>query len=82
MSRLSKVAVVIGGVGGIGGAISERFVAEGAKVYATSRRGAGDESQVQTVNSRRSGQMPVIEPIFSAYSSRSEQSKAASTYSS
>lgn len=51
MSRLgSKVAAVIGGVGGIGGAIPERFLAEGAKVYATSRRGAGDESQVQTVN--------------------------------
>ncbi|WP_430245286.1 SDR family NAD(P)-dependent oxidoreductase [Neorhizobium sp. DAR64861/K0K2] len=51
MSRLeSKVAVVIGGVGGIGGAISERFVAEGAQVYATSRSGAGDESQIQTVN--------------------------------
>ncbi|MFK4772230.1 SDR family NAD(P)-dependent oxidoreductase [Rhizobium sp. ZW T2_16] len=51
MSRLgSKVAVVIGGVGGIGGAISEKFVAEGAQVYATSRRGAGDESQIQTVN--------------------------------
>lgn len=51
MSRLgSKVAVVIGGVGGIGGAISEKFVAEGAQVYATSRRGAGDGSQIQTVN--------------------------------
>ncbi len=49
MSRLaSKVAVVIGGVGGIGGAISERFIAEGAKVYATSRRGADDRSQTET----------------------------------
>jgi NAD(P)-dependent dehydrogenase (short-subunit alcohol dehydrogenase family) len=49
MSRLaSKVAVVIGGVGGIGGAISERFVAEGAKVYATSRRGADNGSQTET----------------------------------
>lgn len=48
MSRLaSKVAVVIGGVGGIGGAISERFVAEGAKVYATSRRGDDNGSQTE-----------------------------------
>ncbi|MGA1835106.1 SDR family NAD(P)-dependent oxidoreductase [Rhizobium wenxiniae] len=49
MSRLaSKVAVVIGGVGGIGGAISERFVAEGAEVYATSRRGAENRSNTET----------------------------------
>lgn len=34
----AKVAVVIGGHGGIGGAIAERFAAEGATVYATSRR--------------------------------------------
>jgi NAD(P)-dependent dehydrogenase (short-subunit alcohol dehydrogenase family) len=39
MSSLSgKIAVVIGGHGGIGGAIAERFAAEGATVYATSRR--------------------------------------------
>lgn len=39
MSTLSaKVAVVIGGHGGIGGAIAERFAAEGATVYASSRR--------------------------------------------
>ena len=39
MSRLvGKIAVVIGGHGGIGGAITERFAAEGATVYATSRR--------------------------------------------
>lgn len=38
MSRLAdKVAVVVGGKGGIGGAISERFATEGAHVYATSR---------------------------------------------
>jgi len=38
MSQLNnKVAVVIGGVSGIGGAVSERLVAEGALVYATSR---------------------------------------------
>jgi len=33
----NKIAVVIGGSGGIGGAISHRFAAEGARVYATSR---------------------------------------------
>jgi len=39
MSRLAgKTAVVIGGVGGIGGAISDRFAREGAAVQATSRR--------------------------------------------
>jgi NAD(P)-dependent dehydrogenase (short-subunit alcohol dehydrogenase family) len=39
MSRLSgKIAVVVGGQDGIGGAIAERFAAEGATVYATSRR--------------------------------------------
>lgn len=41
MSRLAnKISLVIGGVGGIGGAISERFASEGAQVYATSRKGA------------------------------------------
>lgn len=44
MSRLAnKISLVIGGVGGIGGAISRRFAREGAKVYATSRK--GPESQ-------------------------------------
>jgi NAD(P)-dependent dehydrogenase (short-subunit alcohol dehydrogenase family) len=39
MSKLSgKIAVVVGGHGGIGGAIAQRFAAEGATVYATSRR--------------------------------------------
>ncbi|NMY88566.1 SDR family NAD(P)-dependent oxidoreductase [Pseudomonas oryzihabitans] len=39
MSILSaKVAVVIGGHGGIGGAIAERFATEGATVYASTRR--------------------------------------------
>jgi NAD(P)-dependent dehydrogenase (short-subunit alcohol dehydrogenase family) len=39
MSRLSgKIAVVVGGHEGIGGAIARRFAAEGATVYATSRR--------------------------------------------
>ena len=44
MSRLSgKIAVVVGGHGGIGGAIAARFAAEGATVYATSRRAEPDE---------------------------------------
>jgi NAD(P)-dependent dehydrogenase (short-subunit alcohol dehydrogenase family) len=46
MSRLSgKIAVVVGGHGGIGGAIAERFAAEGATVYATSRR--AEEGEVK-----------------------------------
>jgi len=41
MSRLSnKIALVVGGVGGIGGAVSQRFAKEGAQVYATSRKGS------------------------------------------
>ncbi len=45
MSRLSgKIAVVIGGHDGIGGAIAQRFAAEGATVYATSRR--ADEGDI------------------------------------
>jgi NAD(P)-dependent dehydrogenase (short-subunit alcohol dehydrogenase family) len=45
MSRLAgKIAAVIGGHDGIGGAIARRFAAEGATVYATSRRAAeGDQ---------------------------------------
>jgi NAD(P)-dependent dehydrogenase (short-subunit alcohol dehydrogenase family) len=40
MSTLSgKIAVVVGGHGGIGGAIAERFATEGATVYATSPAG-------------------------------------------
>jgi NAD(P)-dependent dehydrogenase (short-subunit alcohol dehydrogenase family) len=46
MSRLlGKIAVVIGGHGGIGGATAERFAAEGATVYATSRR--AEEGEVE-----------------------------------
>src|ERR1700712_2033217 len=39
MSKLAdKIAVIIGGNGGIGGATSLRFQTEGAQVYATSRK--------------------------------------------
>lgn len=45
MSRLSnKIAVVVGGHDGIGGAVAERFAAEGATVYATSRRAEEGET--------------------------------------
>ena len=47
MSRLSgKITVVIGGHGGIGGAIAHRFAAEGATVYATSRSAENGETEV------------------------------------
>ncbi|XKM42972.1 SDR family NAD(P)-dependent oxidoreductase (plasmid) [Rhizobium ruizarguesonis] len=43
MSKLAnKIALVIGGAGGIGGAISQRFAVEGARVYATSRKAGMD----------------------------------------
>lgn len=38
-SLANKIAVVVGGIGGIGGAVSQRFANEGAQVYATSRKG-------------------------------------------
>lgn len=44
-SLTGKIAVVIGGHDGIGGAIAQRFAAEGATVYATSRR--ADEEEVR-----------------------------------
>jgi NAD(P)-dependent dehydrogenase (short-subunit alcohol dehydrogenase family) len=51
MSRLSgKIGVVIGGHGGIGGATAERFAAEGATVYATSRR--AEEGEVELGSGR------------------------------
>lgn len=47
MNGLSgKIAVVVGGHGGIGGAIAERFAAEGATVYATSRRAEEEEVEL------------------------------------
>ncbi|WP_152048621.1 SDR family NAD(P)-dependent oxidoreductase [Aureimonas psammosilenae] len=43
MTQLNnKIAVVIGGSGGIGGAIAQRFAKEGAAVYATSRSAKTD----------------------------------------
>ena len=56
MSRLSgKIAVVLGGHDGIGGAIAQCFAAEGATVYATSRRAEEGEAAygAGTVRARR-----------------------------
>ncbi len=51
MSKLAnKVAVVVGGGGGIGGAIAVRFAAEGARVYATSRSADDSASDVFSAN--------------------------------
>jgi NAD(P)-dependent dehydrogenase (short-subunit alcohol dehydrogenase family) len=79
MSRLAnKISLVIGGVGGIGGAISERFAREGAQVYATSRKGAEDQSElaglgglrtIQADASNRADLQRVLEKI------RSEQGR-------
>ncbi|WP_459477324.1 SDR family NAD(P)-dependent oxidoreductase [Pseudomonas sp. No.117] len=43
---LGKIAVVVGGNGGIGGAIAQRFAMEGATVYATSRRAQASDVAV------------------------------------
>ncbi len=57
MSRLAnKISLVIGGVGGIGGAISRRFASEGAQVYATSRKGLED-----TLTSTGTGQIHPVQ---------------------
>lgn len=57
MNRLAnKIALVIGGVGGIGGAISQGFASEGARVYATSRKGGENISE-----SEGSGSIRVIQ---------------------
>lgn len=45
MRLANKISLVIGGVGGIGGAISQRFSSEGATVYATSRKVAETQRQ-------------------------------------
>lgn len=45
MSSFSgKIAVVVGGHDGIGGAIAQRFASAGATVYATSRRAEEGEA--------------------------------------
>ncbi|RUU12713.1 SDR family oxidoreductase [Mesorhizobium sp. M7A.T.Ca.TU.009.01.3.2] len=54
MSRLAnKIALVVGGAGGIGGAVSQRFAREGAQVYATSRKGADGASEAAGTGSIR-----------------------------
>jgi NAD(P)-dependent dehydrogenase (short-subunit alcohol dehydrogenase family) len=54
MSRLAnKIALVVGGIGGIGGAVSERFAKEGAHVYATSRKGAKGASEATRIGGIR-----------------------------
>jgi NAD(P)-dependent dehydrogenase (short-subunit alcohol dehydrogenase family) len=60
MSRLSnKIALVVGGVGGIGGAVSQRFAKEGAQVYATSRKEADGASEAAGIGSIRAVQADV-----------------------
>ncbi|WP_276122112.1 SDR family NAD(P)-dependent oxidoreductase [Pararhizobium qamdonense] len=57
MSRLAnKIALVVGGVGGIGGAVSQRFAKEGAQVYATSRKEADGVSEAASIGSIRAVQ--------------------------
>jgi NAD(P)-dependent dehydrogenase (short-subunit alcohol dehydrogenase family) len=56
MGNLSgKIAVVIGGHEGIGGAIAQRFATEGATVYVTSRRAVEGETRhgAGTLRARR-----------------------------
>jgi len=79
MSKLAnKVALVIGGIGGIGGAISQRFASEGAQVYATSRKGgkslsgtvgSGTIRVIQADASEKADRQRVLEHI------RSEQGR-------
>lgn len=70
MSRLAnKIAVVVGGVGGIGGAVSQRFSAEGARVYATSRSAADGPSGTTADGSIRTiradaGKLADLERVF------------------
>lgn len=70
MSRLAnKIAVVVGGVGGIGGAVSQRFSMEGARVYATSRSAADQPSGTTADGSIRiiranAGKLADLERVF------------------
>jgi NAD(P)-dependent dehydrogenase (short-subunit alcohol dehydrogenase family) len=77
MNKLSgKIAVVVGGHGGIGGAIAERFAAEGATVYATSR--SAEEGEVEVGAGRlRARRVDAADPaalaaFFEAVSSEAE----------
>jgi NAD(P)-dependent dehydrogenase (short-subunit alcohol dehydrogenase family) len=79
MSRLAKkIALVVGGIGGIGGAVSQRFASEGAKVYATSRKVADVFSKATGVGSIRAVQADAsnktdLERVFEQI--RSEQGR-------
>jgi NAD(P)-dependent dehydrogenase (short-subunit alcohol dehydrogenase family) len=54
MTRLTnKIALIVGGQGGIGGAVSQRFAEEGAQVYATSRKGTNGVSEATSPGSIR-----------------------------
>jgi NAD(P)-dependent dehydrogenase (short-subunit alcohol dehydrogenase family) len=54
MTRLTnKIALIVGGQGGIGGAVSQRFAEEGAQVYATSRKGTDGVSEAASPGSIR-----------------------------
>ncbi|WP_193046370.1 SDR family NAD(P)-dependent oxidoreductase [Mycolicibacterium baixiangningiae] len=53
MARLDdKIALVIGGASGIGYAISERFAAEGAETYLTSRSKSSLDEAVERIGAR------------------------------
>ena len=49
---VDKVALVVGGAGGIGLAIAERFAAEGAEVFVTGRRQADLDDAARRIGAR------------------------------
>ncbi len=56
MSSLAgKIAVISGGTSGIGLAIAQRFVAEGAHVFIFARRQAPLDDAVQLIGTQRHG---------------------------